>query len=300
MKQKATQNIKLNKLFKIYKQERLLAKSTIKNYNALLSIFVKDTKCKDTSISHENIIKWRDLVLSRATNSTYNTYLRQLKALFNFALENNIISCNQFKKIQTIPVYKTYKKTISTEDLQSIFNELDNNNNYNYWFWKVAVDTLYYTAMRRKQIVTLCWDDVNWDKQIFKMSVKGSKTKREYYIPFNHKIHNGLVLLRNKTMEINKICPIDQVFNITIFNKKYKKNKMTCNHISDFLRYLSRKLNIKISTHRFRHTAATKAANIKDVNIKTVQNFLGHTNITTTLGYIHPSIDDIKKLQNKL
>ncbi len=62
----------------------------------------------------------------------------------------------------------------------------------------------------------------------------------------------------------------------------------------------SKTLNIKVSTHRFRHTVATKAANIEGVNIKTVQQLLGHASIRTTLSYIHPDMEDIKKLQKKL
>ncbi len=104
----------------------MLSASSIAVYNQLLSLFSRDIKNDSIiTITHNDII-------SRATTTTYNTYLRQLKALFNFATENNIIDVNPCTKIKTIPTYNTFKKTISDDNLQIIFNELSTDNNKNY------------------------------------------------------------------------------------------------------------------------------------------------------------------------
>jgi len=49
-----------------------------------------------------------------------------------------------------------------------------------------------------------------------------------------------------------------------------------------------------ISPHTLRHTAATRMLK-KGVNIRAVQKILGHKSLTTTQGYIHLTIDDLKE-----
>jgi site-specific recombinase XerD len=39
---------------------------------------------------------------------------------------------------------------------------------------------------------------------------------------------------------------------------------------------------------------------IAKTNIKTVQNLLGHSSVYTTLGYVHPDMEDMRKAINLL
>ena len=45
-----------------------------------------------------------------------------------------------------------------------------------------------------------------------------------------------------------------------------------------------------IHLHSLRHTAATLMANSGTVNLRTVQNYLGHSDITSTAIYVHPDM----------
>jgi site-specific recombinase XerD len=38
-----------------------------------------------------------------------------------------------------------------------------------------------------------------------------------------------------------------------------------------------------------------KLANNGKTSIKTVQNLLGHSSVHTTLGYVHPNMDDMRR-----
>lgn len=52
--------------------------------------------------------------------------------------------------------------------------------------------------------------------------------------------------------------------------------------------------DIKFHPHRLRHTAATKLANTKDINIREVQMMLGHSSVVITERYTHVQLDQLK------
>lgn len=63
---------------------------TEENYVAISRRF--DKCCPHSSINdinYKHIKKWKDFVLEQASTTTWNTYLRHMKAIFNFALKKN-------------------------------------------------------------------------------------------------------------------------------------------------------------------------------------------------------------------
>lgn len=71
---------------------------------------------------------------------------------------------------------------------------------------------------------------------------------------------------------------------------------MTGDHVSRLFTKWGKKIGVKISPHRFRHTTATKIAN-SGCNLKSLQKLLGHADIKTTMGYVEVGIDDLRKIQ---
>jgi site-specific recombinase XerD len=92
----------------------------------------------------------------------------------------------------------------------------------------------------------------------------------------------------------------NQIFNITLINSRYFADNMNEEHVARFFVKASKTLNLRVSAHRFRHAFATKLANNTKTNIKTVQNLLGHSSVYTTLGYVHPDIEDMRRAINLL
>lgn len=86
----------------------------------------------------------------------------------------------------------------------------------------------------------------------------------------------------------------EQVFNVTLFNDGFKGKTMTVDQLGATFWRLSKATNIRISPHRLRHTMATELAASKD--IRTLQELLGHTNISTTMQYIHPDMNRMRSL----
>ena len=67
-----------------------------------------------------------------------------------------------------------------------------------------------------------------------------------------------------------------------------------------FFKRLSKQLAGKVSSHRLRHTMATQLAKGPNRDLKALQQVLGHTNLKTTLEYVHPELEQLRSFLNQL
>jgi site-specific recombinase XerD len=67
---------------------------------------------------------------------------------------------------------------------------------------------------------------------------------------------------------------------------------MTDEHVRGFFHRLSALLGQCVSAHRLRHRMATHLAGCGDY--KTLQEILGHTSITATMGYAIPDVERMR------
>lgn len=290
--------MKLKNLVDLHTSENVLANETIKKYHSVASIFTKDTGVDEILlIEHDTILNWRDNILRRSSAGNWNNYHRHMRALLQTALNFELIKENPFKKVGSITHYPKKRHLLSDTKVKGLFNFCSSIKHG--WFWSCVITTLHYTGIRRRQLVGLTWKDFDLKNRQLMLRARSSKNKRQYTIPINDAVIRSILLIKQETkhsyQDIN-----DQIFNISLIKHGYRTNKMNVDHLSKFFVQASKTLNFAVSSHRFRHTFATKLANNGQTSIKTVQNLLGHSSVHTTLGYVHPSIDDMRRAINLL
>ncbi|MFI5344724.1 MAG: tyrosine-type recombinase/integrase [Chlamydiales bacterium] len=135
------------------------------------------------------------------------------------------------------------------------------------------------TGMRKGELLTLRWDDVNLDNGLITVRAEISKSKKNRRIPISTSlrgllleqklktIHSGYVFL---TPQGRNYAPTNSNALIRIFTIA-RKNA----HIENF------------TFHDLRHTAATRMAE-NGASIVAVKEILGHSDIKTTMKYFHP------------
>jgi len=285
--------------------DRRPAKSTIKHYKLVIRLFQKDTGITDIrELNRVNILKWRNTVSDRASPATCNNYLRHMKSLFNCAVDNEIIEKSPFERIRGITSHKRSNRTTTIEKISEAIEFLKGESQYERpgWFWILVIRMFYFTGMRRRQLAELRWKDIDFDEHFINLRIEGSKTKREWDVPFKEDIITDLIRLKKEMWDVfgvNTNLDDMQIFNVTLFNSRFQGEQMTADQISRFFRSLSKSLGFKLSPHRFRHKYATTLAN-KEKNMKHVQILLGHTNIMTTYGYVQPDMQSMKELVSQL
>jgi integrase len=304
----------LNMLLESFLQSRVLRPKSIHNYRAVCRQFVTflgaDYSLQTLTI--DELTQFRDYILGRASPTTFNNYRRHLSAIFSHAVDIRELSENPWRRVRAAPVLKVKPKTVNTEDLLRAVDLFSKRAEKNWgeagkkWgeFWTTLIRTLYFTGMRRRQIVELQWSDVDFDENVLTLRAGSSKTRREWIIPLPIQIRGELLALR-QSVEVHlghAPAPHRKVFDPYPFAPRTRLkmgNPLTEDRLSLFFRRLSEKAGVRMSSHRIRHTTATTLVN-KGKDLKAAQIILGHTDVKTTLGYVHPNMDDLRKASDSL
>lgn len=287
----------------------------IRQMESTVRVFVEITDVTDTfALQPDHFIKLRDTILNERgrSPSTWNSYCRHLKALFRPTKRFGFDVSGLFDDIHQVPVHNRKKRIVEDRDLKKIDKFLDDPANFTVnpgWFWQSVLKTMYYTGMRRRQLVGLIWGDIDFRKRVILLRMENSKTDREWTVPMSKNLAESLLDLKERS-EIQlkrRVKKEDQVFNVTHFTNRYRTDKkpatvMTREHVSSTFRRMKDACNVAISPHRLRHTFASKlaTANGSLEGLREIQRMLGHTDIKTTLGYIEPDMKKMHAMVNGL
>ncbi len=262
-------------------------------------------------INSDALLAFKTRTLSNAKSVTFNGYLGHLKLLGSFAEEEKIVVENPFRKQRAAPKTKTPPKTVDQATFTRAFWYLARNplEFKPAWFWKSVMKVIYYTGLRRRQIVTIKLKDLNFQHKTLCASAEGSKTRREWTIPLHPKAERVFrdIITRSESALCRPLEPDDYLFVIRRFNKRYALNRenpqqMQREQITGFFKRLSRKIEGRIGAHRLRHTTATKLCNPEEGggDLSATQDLLGHVELNTTRIYVHTDIERLRKAVNKL
>lgn len=223
-------------------------------------------------------------------------YFRCLSTIFNTAYKLDMIKENPVAKISAPKVPRKQPQFLDLEQAKQTL-ELLKSADLKY---QVGINILIYTGIRRGELIGLEWDAIDWenstisieqntiyvDKTIYTKDPKTETSIRTVDIPSNvlellkrHKVAQRIerMKLGDKWQENNRI--------LTQWNGKI----MHPDTISQWWKKFQIKNGFEnvISLHKLRHTYATLMLAIEDVDIKTVSELLGHSDISTTNIYVH-------------
>ena len=145
------------------------------------------------------------------------------------------------------------------------------------------------TGMRVSEITALDLIDLDLDENSIRVFGKGNKERMVFYL--NSVKTYLLSYLNNVRPKLLKDNKSEALFIST------KGVRITPRAIEDILNYRALRANppFKVTPHMLRHTFATSMLN-NDVDIKIVQELLGHSSLSTTQIYTHVSKSHLKKV----
>lgn len=262
----------------------------LKQYSAFLEDYSLDWNDK------KSIEKFIEFMHSKFKPKSVKRKIASLKAFFHFLEIEEIIEVNPFHKIQI--KYKEpfiLPKTIPLKVIENIMNYayLIQKKQTTSYGKKIALrnalilELLFATGMRISELCSLTTEQINLNDYIIKIHGKGSKER--------------LIQICNKNVRklLDKYC---REFDFELNNYNYFFINRLCNRLSEqSVRNMinTYSINAGISTHitphMFRHSFATLLLE-EDVDIRYIQQMLGHSSITTTQIYTHTSINKQKNI----
>ncbi|MFX0211364.1 MAG: site-specific integrase, partial [Candidatus Hodarchaeota archaeon] len=141
---------------------------------------------------------------------------------------------------------------------------------------KPIVVTALHTGMRRGEILSLKWDQVNLSKRIIR--VEKTKSGKIRYIPINDVLFEELIKLKKQNGKS------DYVF-------LYPRTKKPIADVKTAFNAAKEDAGIKdLRFHDLRHTFASRLVE-RGVDIITVMDLLGHHSVVVTQRYTHSKAD---------
>lgn len=308
--------MRLSEALELFLLSRTLRPRTVQTYQyhvQQISNFFKIDVDLDL-LTLKQLALFRDSVLSRCSPVTYNTTRRHLIAIANFAIEADKTKKNPFKLIRPAPEQKGPPRRMSKEVVQKIIHDIEMGSGTHSsvrghwaeprWYWLCVFKLFYYTGMRRRQLAGLRWEDIDFHRNTLRMAYHSSKTDREWEIPLPAQCKQDLQYLHEMSLKwYSGLKTKDRVFVLARFvDSRFAKSstiKASEFQISAFFRRVQKHTGTNISAHKVRHTTASELMN-KTNNPKLVQTLLGHTNLSTTMLYVHPDMDEMKNLVSQL
>ncbi|MDR1401115.1 MAG: tyrosine recombinase XerC [Endomicrobium sp.] len=238
----------------------------------------------DRRIIREFLEELNNKKLSKATIARKFAAIR---SFYKFLIINNIVKENPMKEMKgpkkdkKVPVFLTEDETQKLLSLQNITLRD-----------RAIIELLYSCGLRIEELTSLNIKNIDFISNTIIVRGKG---KKERIVPVGNTCLGAIRNYINERRDFGFSYSTDSP---VFLNSNAKRlNQRTARRV---LRKLSIKANIKkkVSPHTLRHTFATHILD-NGCDIRSVQEMLGHKNLSTTQIYTHVTIESLKKVYNK-
>ena len=223
------------------------------------------------SADKSKIEEFKTVCLARGVKPvSINSYLRHIKKALHNALDAGII--DKLPKIKMVPFGKKLPHILSPEQVDMILAKAKEIN-INEWLYYMI---LLWTGARRAEAEGADWSRISLKNGYIKFIGKGNY---ERIVPLMRQLKTAMKPFKK---DIGRLFPVQH---LDTYTHHFKKLTRSCG-IED------------IHLHNLRHTAATYMLK-SGINIKVVQQILGHASVTTTEIYAVAMNEMIKKEMKK-
>ena len=292
--------------------EKNLSQNTIKMYHFYLmdfadwaSAFLKSENITPADLDNELIKKYR-LDLNRRISfksneefkrSTQKTFLVSLRAFLKYLIVEEGLDIISPEKILLGKAEERVPKVLDEKQLKKLF-EVQDLNKKSGLRDRAILETLFSTGMRVSELIKLDIDDINLDSGEFTVVGKGRKVRTVYlsdsaiswlrrYLSTRNDSYKPLFLrYSGKRMEEQDFDGESLRLTVRSVQRLVKKYVLRAG------------IAVDATPHTLRHTFATGLLR-EGADLRSVQELLGHSNVSTTQIYTHITNRQLKETHKK-
>lgn len=273
--------------------ERGLSNNTIMSYRKDLNFYLDFLNQRHidalSKITKNNITNF--MLAQKDKGISTNSIARRLAAIrmfHRFLTRERILKSDPSNLIDSPKLWKKIPDTLSLNEVDVLLAQPDTRDKQGIRD-RAILETLYATGMRVSEAVNLKVDNVNLDIGFLRCIGKGNK---ERIIPIGKKAISSI----KRYLEISRPHLLKKSSSEFLFLNRFGKKLSRQSFWKIIKRYAKcAKIKRPIKPHTLRHSFATHLLE-RGADLRSVQEMLGHANISTTQIYTHINKDRLKTI----
>ncbi|TGL53063.1 site-specific tyrosine recombinase XerD [Leptospira kemamanensis] len=275
--------------------EKGLSDNSIYSYGYDLNkfaIFLEKEHINFLEVKANDIMRF--LEEERERKISAKTLAREVVAIrqfYKYLRDEKRLDSNPTEKIETPEVARTIPDYLTQTEIEELFRNIKEDNLYELRD-KCIFELLYSSGLRISEACNLKMTDIDMENMTITVEGKGG---RQRLVPFGEKSLEILKrYLSESRTEILKKRTCDFVF----VSKKgsYINRKSVWRLLNHYIKRT--KIKKKVTPHTLRHSFATHLLE-NHADLKSVQELLGHIDISTTQIYTHMANKTLKEVHKK-
>lgn len=276
----------LNKYLEYLNIDKKYSNNTILSYHNDLKIYLNFLKEKSVlKVQEKDVQIFLNQERQDKNSRTIAHLLTVLNNFYQFLLKNQYLSKNPVEYIELPKLKKTLPTVLSHKEIESLL-DIELVTKYDYRN-KAMLELLYSSGLRVSELVNLTVYDVQLSENIVRIIGKGGK---ERIVPIDDYATKYLTIYMN---EYRPQLMKKQITNDLFLNNLGKK--ISRQAMFKIIQQIALKKGIRthFSPHTLRHSFATHLLE-NGADLRSIQELLGHSSISTTQIYTHVS-NQLKK-----
>ena len=268
-----------------------VAPSTQKRYKAMLDNFLRFMESEHPHL--EKVFQFRPKMFEdfksfrkgeEAHNRTVNAEMVVIRMMFRLAVQWHYAEKNPTDGVSKFKLpKKNPPRFLTQEECEKLLSNSDE------WLYPIYY-TFLNTGLRKAELENLEWSDLDFNRKKIKVSIKGDWSPKtdERQIPISEGLYPVLQKQKQKSNS-NYVFPDED-------GKRIFRNRLLRR-----IKTLAKKLKLgdDVGIHTLRHTFASHLV-MKGVDLATIKQLMGHSDIETTMIYSHLTEDHVNNAVDKL
>ncbi|BDA79489.1 tyrosine recombinase XerD [Leptospira kobayashii] len=275
--------------------EKGLSDNSIYSYGYDLNkfaIFLEKQHINFLEVKANDIMRF--LEEERERKISAKTLAREVVAIrqfYKYLRDEKRLDSNPTEKIETPEVARTIPDYLTQSEIDELFRNIKEDNLYELRD-KCIFELLYSSGLRISEACNLRIGDVDMDNMAITVEGKGG---RQRLVPFGEK---SLEILKKYLQESRPEILKKRVCEFVFVSKKgsYINRKSVWRLLNHYIKRT--KIKKKVTPHTLRHSFATHLLE-NHADLKSVQELLGHIDISTTQIYTHMANKTLKEVHKK-
>ena len=241
---------------------------------------------KFESLDYVDTLRSGKITRGKISNATYSRNLSALRTFYRYLIGVHKADHNPFMNFKKIHREKHLPDVLTFEQVITILNTFDLNDEKDLRD-RCIIETMYACGLRVSELCDLKLNDVDFKELNVRVIGKGNK---ERTVPFYPNLKNNLL----RYIEVYRNRYVKQDCDTLFISSRGEKVSPRSVQILLDKTKIRANLPINLHPHMLRHSFATHLLD-NGMDLRSVQELLGHEHLSTTQLYTHLTYDRLRK-----